>query len=143
MDRVQGPGQHQHQQPQPPRGKQSRRYRGSRSAAAAAAPAAASLLPLVLLLGVASASHGPDLPTNFRVLHANVILRHGERTRLVKATGGTDEFGVSENVVVSQVVLRVSVVSAGVIYLKKSFVCTAVSRTQELFPCRHRRVRLR
>ena len=71
-------------------GKANRSTRGAPSGVA-------SLLSLTLLVGAASAK---DLPDGFRVLHANVILRHGERTRLVRSAGD-GEFGVSDDVVVS------------------------------------------
>lgn len=75
-------------------GNASRRSRG-----ASAAASRASLLPLALLVGAACAIV-KDLPDGYRVLHANVILRHGQRTRLLKTTG-EGEFGVSDDVVVS------------------------------------------
>eukprot|EP00903_Cladosiphon_okamuranus_P015188 g14041.t1 len=72
--------------------------RSSRGAPAAC-PSRAWLLPLVLLVGAASAIL-KDLPDGYRVLHANVVLRHGERTRLLKTTG-EGEFGISDDVVLT------------------------------------------
>lgn len=81
-----------------PGGKPNRRHRSSGSGVAAAP---VSLLALALMLGAASAI-GPDLPAIYKVLHANVVFRHGERTRLVKTVGGASEFGLNDDVVVSE-----------------------------------------
>lgn len=62
------------------------------------AAAAAAALSYVCLLGAASAAD-PGLPDGYKVVHANVVLRHGERSRLVKTTAS--EFGDNDGVVVS------------------------------------------
>lgn len=54
------------------------------------------LLP-VLLAGTASA-FDPGLPDGLKVVHANVIMRHGERSRLPKSTAL--EFGDNAGVMV-------------------------------------------
>lgn len=103
---------------------QQRLRGGKASRSSRGATAAASLLSLALLVGGASAK---DLPDGYRVLHANVILRHGERTRLVKTTGD-GEFGVSDDVVVSIYVNRNSSDSFhGLLWMFLFFVYTLLS----------------
>ncbi|CAN0253730.1 unnamed protein product [Pylaiella littoralis] len=62
------------------------------------AAAAAAALSYVCLLGAASAAD-PGLPDGYKVVHANVVLRHGERSRLVKTTAS--EFGDNDGVVLT------------------------------------------
>lgn len=53
------------------------------------------------VLGLAacrSLAEDQGLPSDFTAVHANVVLRHGERSRLVKSTAA--EFGVNDGVTV-------------------------------------------
>lgn len=80
--------------------RQGRRGGSGGGALAASSLSSLSLLLPLLLLGPADAIWGPELPQGLRVLHASVIMRHGERTRMGK-TVGTAEFGDNDGVVVS------------------------------------------
>lgn len=77
--------------------------RSVRGTAAAAASAPVAVLSFLCLLGAASAID-PGLPTGYKVVHANVVARHGERSRLVKNTAL--EFGDNDGVVVSAAMSR-------------------------------------
>lgn len=50
-----------------------------------------------LALGVTRAI-GPPLPSEYTVVHAHVVMRHGQRTRLIKTPA--QEFGQNDGVVV-------------------------------------------
>lgn len=59
---------------------------------------AAKALVVSLALGAATAVV-PTLPDGYSVVHAHVVMRHGQRTRLIKTPA--QEFGQNDGVVVS------------------------------------------
>lgn len=56
-----------------------------------------SIALVAMVVGRASAL-GPDIPSDYRMVYANVVMRHGQRSRLVKSA--TAEFGNNDGVAV-------------------------------------------
>lgn len=53
---------------------------------------------LVAMLAGRASALGPDIPSDYRMVYANVVMRHGQRSRLVKSA--TAEFGNNDGVAV-------------------------------------------
>lgn len=75
-----------------------RRGREKRGGTCDVSATAKKALLACVLVGASSAVD-PGIPADYVVLHANVVMRHGQRSRLVKTT--TQEFGDNDGVAVS------------------------------------------
>lgn len=71
-----------------------------RGACGTLATATVSAVAMLVLASLTSAQVSDmSLPANLQVVHANIVFRHGERSRLVKTLAS--EFGVNAGVTVS------------------------------------------